>query len=467
MQTHIDSRQRIPDLLACRQGSEKPNVLWKLLCALSFLLLVLSNSANAQIITTVVGTGVAGFSGDGGQATAAQLKSPDGAIFDNSSNMYICDYANHRVRKVTASGIISTIAGTGNSGYSGDGGPATDAELHGPNSIAIDNFGNLFISTNDFLIRKVNPSGIISTFAGNGIPGYNGDGIPATAARLGYCYVGVTDAEGNLYFSDYGNYRVRKVSTSGIISTVVGNGVPGYSGDGGPATSASIRGPAWVSFSPTGELYVPCNTGRCIRKIDGSGIITTFAGTGIVGNSGDGGPATAAQFIYVNSVAFDNAGNTYISDTHAGTIRKVNSVGTISTIAGIDTPGYSGDEGPATDAQLDFPMHITTNTAGNLFIADYNNNRIRKITFHPDGVHNINVTSVNATSYPNPAQDKVTITTNVTIKNIEIRNLLGQKVAAIHPSTNKKEVTIQIQHLLAGIYVVEVNGVYVGRFMKE
>jgi sugar lactone lactonase YvrE len=275
-------------------------------------------------ITTVAGNGTPGFSGDGGPATNARLAYPTGVAVDAAGNLYIADRLNSRVRKVSTSGTITTVAGDGSAGFSGDGGPATNAQLAGPYGVAVDAAGNLYIA--DFQnsrVRKVSTSGTITTVAGDGSFGFSGDGGPATNAQLAGPNGVAVDAAGNLYIADINNHRVRKVSTSGTITTVAGNGTPGFSGDGGPATNARLRPPTGVAVDAAGNLYIADIFNQRVRKVSTSGTITTVAGTGIYGFSGDGGPATNARLAYPSGVAVDAAGNLYIADQNNHRVRKV------------------------------------------------------------------------------------------------------------------------------------------------
>jgi len=331
-----------------------------------------------SIIKTVAGNGIPGYSGDGCPATDAQLDTPIGMAADASGNLYIVEWMNNCIRKVDASGIITTVAGNGTPGYRGDGGPAIDAQLSWPWSIAVDASGNIYIAdTENYRVRKVDPSGIITTVAGNGTRGYSGDGGPATDAQLD-CADGVAvDASGNIYITDTENYRVRKVDPSGIITTVAGNGTRGYSGDGGPAIDAQLHWPLGVAVDALSNIYI--TDGYRIRKVDASGIITTVAGNGTWGYSGDGGPAIDAQLDWPLGVAVDAAGNLYVADTWNYCIRKVDSSGIITTMAGSGTWGYSGDGGPATLAFLSIPVGIAVDVLTNLYIADTYNYRVRKV----------------------------------------------------------------------------------------
>ena len=341
------------------------------------------------LITTVVGTGSAGYSGDGGPATCAQLNSPFGVAVDVSGNLYIADFGNCCVRKVSPSGIITTVAGIGYCGYSGDGGPATSAELNRIVDVAVDGIGNLYIADRDnHRIRKVDTSGIITTVAGTGTYGFSGDGGPATSAQVNTPYCIAVDGVGNLYISDSNNHRIRKVNTSGVITTVAGIGGAGYySGDGGPATSAQLGNTYSVLVDGSGNLYIDDFDNCSIRKVDTSGIITTIAGTGTCGYNGDGGPATSAQLYYPFGLALDGSGSLYIGDSYNNRIRKVNPSGIINPVAGNGTMGsggYSGDGGSATSAQLNSPAAVAADGSGNLYVADRDNHRIRKAT--PSGV---------------------------------------------------------------------------------
>ncbi len=342
----------------------------------------IAKQSQAQIITTIAGDGIAGYSGDGGQATAGDLYSPFSVTLDTKGNIYIADTYNNRIRKINTAGVITTIAGGGTSGL-GDGGQATAAELDYPTQAIFDALGNMYIC--DELhprIRKVNTLGIITTIAGNGTVGYSGDGGQATAANFKDPQYMTFDVNGNLYIADVGNNRIRKVNTLGIISTIAGTGIAGYSGDGGQATAAEFDGPDGVTFDTKGNLYIADYSNNCIRMVNTTGITSTIAGTGTAGYSGDGGQATAAELNGTNDgIVFDALGNFYIPDAVNNRIRKVNTLGIISTIAGNGMAGFSGDGGMAITAELNYPGAVALDSSlCNLYIADLYNNRVRMVS---------------------------------------------------------------------------------------
>ncbi|SEL79515.1 S-layer homology domain-containing protein [Paenibacillus sp. OK003] len=396
-------------------------------CLLTFLLITAPMSellggkayaASSYIISTVAGTGVGGYSGDGGPATSAQLYFPRGVAVDSSGNLYIADVLNHRIRKVDTSGNISTVAGTGVGGYSGDGESALVAQLNSPNGVAVDSMGDLYIGdSGNHRIRKVDKSGNISTVAGTGVSGYSGDGGSATSAKMSSPNGVAIDNSGNLYIGDSGNNRVRKVDTFGNISTVAGTGEGGYAGDGGLATLAKLNNPAGIAVDSDGNLYISDLSNQRVRKVDTSDNISTVAGTGVGGFSGDGGPAILAKLNYANGVRVDSNGNLYIGDSGNNRIRKVDKSGNISTIAGTGVSGYSGDGGSATSAQLKSPNGVAVDSSGNLYIADIGNNSIRKLTFLASAY---TVGASTATSTPGVGTDNaVTLTVKDSVGNTD------------------------------------------------
>jgi sugar lactone lactonase YvrE len=486
--------------------------------------------APSGAISTFAGTGTCGYTGDGGPADAATFNLPTGLAFDKSGNLYIADGANNVVRKISTSGIVKTFAGTGQPGYSGDGGPAKKATFLQPYGLVFDAKGNLYITDiGNHVVRKIDTSGIITTYAGDGTYGYGGDGGPATQATLSYPRGMAVDSNRNLYIADTDNFRVRVVdAVTHNIDTFAGNGSPTFSGDGGPAkdagigraarltlhngaiylngvrsrvryvpissgiintyagssfgydgdghdllssmfagpspffdsaghflvvdafnarvrrlvngvmktiaggflgdnkkgTSASLEYPDNIAFDSAGNLYIAEPNGNRVRKVDGAGVITTFAGNGISGNGGDGGTATAANLYYPQGLAVDSVRNLYIADAFNGEIRKVDAatgtintfaadpnfsdltslamdasnnlysaddgacvvrkitpLGVISIVAGVEfSCGYNGDNIPATSALLNGPFGLAVDANGNLYLGDYNNNRVRKVT---------------------------------------------------------------------------------------
>ncbi|MCH7644377.1 MAG: SMP-30/gluconolactonase/LRE family protein [Myxococcales bacterium] len=342
--------------------------------------------AATGIITTVAGCGgLPGcLNGDGGKATRANLSRPSALALDAAGNLFITDQLFGRIRRVdAASGIITTIAGSGSESFGGDGGPATDAGLNSPNGVALDAAGNLFIADSDNVrIRRVDAeSGIITTVAGNGSVIFSGDGGPATSAGMSTDGVAL-DAAGNFFIADSRANRIRRVdAATGIITTVAGNGIYEFSGDRGPATSAGLRNPRGIALDANGNLYIADRLNRRIRRVDAAtGIIITVAGDGGFGFNGDGGPATSTSLWEPYGVVPDAAGNLYIADTHNHRIRRVDAIsGIITTFAGSGGSGFSGDGGEATTASLSIPVGVALDVAGNLLIADPRTDRIRQV----------------------------------------------------------------------------------------
>ena len=330
-------------------------------------------------VTTVAGAlrQRGGFVG-GGSAALARLNYPRAVAADARGNVYVADSLNHRVRKIDPSGAIATIAGTGERGYSGDGGPAVDAQLSSPNGLLVDVAGNVYISdSGNSRVRKVDSSGMIRTVAGPGEPGMLGSGGPAVTARLGYPRGLAMDASGSLFVAESGHDIVRKISPAGTIEPFAGSGEPFDKRDGGPASLAQFSYPNDIAADAAGNVYVLDS--NQVRRIDPSGMIAAIAGTGEYGHSGDGGPAIAADLQNPTEMATDVAGNLYVAESFGQRVRKINVAGTITTIAGTGERGFSGDGGPAAAAQLDSPRSIAVDSVGNVYIADYFNHRVRRI----------------------------------------------------------------------------------------
>jgi sugar lactone lactonase YvrE len=332
-----------------------------------------------DIITTVAGTGVEGFSGDGAEASAAQLKLPFGVAVDSLGNVFIADSGNHRVRKVTPGGVITTVAGTGTAGFSGDNGPAVAAQLNSPIFLALDGAGNLYIADQgNNRVRKVGTDGTITTVAGRSgaalPPPPPGAAVPATSVSLNLPTGIAVDGTGNLYIADQANRVVRKVS-GGMITTVAGLGPEGSGGEGRKYAFT----PCGLAVDGAGNLYIGEVSDHRVSKLT-NGVLTTIAGTGAEGFSGDGGPATAAQLNDPCGVAVDQAGNLYIADVDNSRVRRVAAAGgVITTVAGTGTRGAGGDNGPAANADLHLPRGVAVDAAGNLYIADTVSSKVRKV----------------------------------------------------------------------------------------
>jgi sugar lactone lactonase YvrE len=334
-------------------------------------------------IQTIAGTGEAGYSGNGGPAVRASLREPFMCDFDAEGNLYVAEARNHCVRKIDQnSGVITTVAGTGSPGYSGDGGPATQATLKEPYSLQVDKNGDIYIVDRlNAAIRKVEAAtGIITTVAGTGEPGYGGDGGPGNQAQLrepNDCFL---DGQGGLLIADIQDQRVRRLDLgTGIINTFAGNGEKARAGDGLPAARASILGARAVCMDRQGNTYICEREGNGVRKVDASGIMSTFAGTGERGYTGDHGPARAATWGAPKAIRCDARDNIIVVDTENHAIRRIDaSSGTVTTIAG-GHQGGDGDGKIATQAGLDRPHGCGIDREGNLYIADSNNHRVRVV----------------------------------------------------------------------------------------
>lgn len=444
----------------------------------SLILILLPVCTQAQTITTFAGdscsgTGSGCFEGDGLPALSAGFDLVQSVRTDNRGNYYIADVGNYRVRKVDTGGIVTTFAGNGVDGYYGDGLPAFNAALNTPLDMAADKYGNVYIvDVYNSCIRKVDAGGIISTVIGVGLHmGYYGDGGKADTALINSPVGIAIDTTGNIFISDWGNNVIRKVDTAGYISTYAGNGSPGSGGDGGPATSASFFEPCYMAIDRHNNLYVADAGNNAIRKIDAvTGIITSFV-TGLAAPPG---------------ITFDKFGNLYISEG-TNTIRRVDTFGTMTLYAGNDTTsGFSGDGGPALLCELNAPQNMCTDSAGNLYIADMYNNRIRKI-FYTDTVVLSAASPAHRqqgfTIYPNPTAAQLTIKSAEAINDISITNMMGETIITRHSHgspfgyaqgdkltmtiANSKQQTIDVSGLAPGVYFVKVDGVGVKRFVKE
>lgn len=314
---------------------------------------------------------------------------------DAAGNLYIVDQSNQRVRRVDRDGVITTVAGNGIKGFTGDGGPAIRAELADPAGIAVDAAGDIYISDQgNQRVRRVNPAGVITTFAGTGAPGFSGendpkiggfsgDGVLARQAKLDEPNALWVDRAGNVYICDGSNDRIRKVDTAGVISTVVGSGGEGFGGDGGPATAARLQWPESLAVDAAGTMYVVDQGSNRVRRIDTQGIITTVAGTGAMGFSGDGGPATRAAIHTIGAgVTLDDTGNIYLADPQVSRIRRIDTHGIITTIAGTGVDGTAGNGQRALDAALEYPSNLLF-YRGYLLVSEVNGSRILAIALGP------------------------------------------------------------------------------------
>jgi streptogramin lyase len=353
--------------------------------------LALSHSQTlAPTITTIAGTGQAGYSGDGAKATEARLDQPFHCDVDSQGHLYVAEAFNHCVRKIDVkTGTISTVVGCGKKGYSGDGGPATKATMNEAYAVAADRNGDLYIVDRlNAVVRKVDGrTGIITTVAGNGTKGFGGDGGKATEATMREPNDCCLDGKGGLLIADVADWRIRRLDLqTGLISTFAGTGRPKGKvdrkaiGDGGPATQAIVVGARAVCVDGKGNTYICEREGNAIRKVDAHGTITTIAGTGKAGAGGDGGPALLALFRGPKAIRCDALGNAYVVDTENHAIRKIDlNSGIVMTVAG-GRQGSGGDGGPATQAGMDRPHGCVLDAGGTLYIADSSNHRVRKVS---------------------------------------------------------------------------------------
>jgi trimeric autotransporter adhesin len=427
------------------------------------------SSAQVNIITTIAGKETYGYSGDGGPATNAELKGPV-YICRSKTHLYISDGLNHSVRYVdNVTGVIETFSGGGTPGYAGDGSSSLSAKFRIPQGISCDTAGNVYIGDAlNFRIRKIDKlSGLIATVVGNGSQGYSGDMGPATAAELDGIVGLCVDVYGNIYFVDWTNNKLRKVSVAtGIIETIAGTGIAGSSGDGGLATNAQLNRPSQIAIEKSEDIIIAEQKGHVVRRIKtATGIITTIAGTGSAGYSGDGGAATNARLNQPSGLFVDKQNNIYIAEYGNGTIRRIDgATGIITTVAGTGTTGFSGDGGPATDAKL-FCSDVLVDDDGNLIIADYENNRIRKVSSGV-AVNGIDK-DVEAGLYPNPTNGIFSVQTPAAICLVNVYNIGGMLV---HEQTCiGTETQVDISAQPPGVYMVYVRcgeNMYVSKVVK-
>ena len=410
-------------------------------------------SAQTYTITTVAGTGDDAYNGDGFPAIYAKLNSPRGVALDAAGNLYISESYSDRIRKVDAADIISTVVGFGTEGYNGDSIYAPSAMLADPQGISFDKHGNMYIADRyNNRIRKVDTAGKIYTIAGIGSFGYNGDNVAATQAELDWPNDVKVDHLGNVYIADTENHRIRKIDPAGIITTFAGGGTDADIGYEGPATDAILNRPWGIAIDNSGNIYFTERYNHTIRKINTVGVIKTIAGTGTQGYSGDNGLATAAELFEPKGIALDAWGNIYFADIGNHVIRKIDNLGIITTIAGnaVLGSGYNGDNIPATSAKLYEPHFLVVDELGNIYFADTENHRVRKLT--PSNLSTASYTKTSFKIYPNPVNHELTIESDGNIETIEIYDAVGRLMQDIQPISGV--VKIDISSYTNGTYFI-------------
>jgi sugar lactone lactonase YvrE len=411
--------------------------------------------ANAQTcaVTTVAGTVMDGFTGNGGPATDARLNQPAGIAVDGAGNVYVSDFANNMVRVISPAGSIDAYVGCGIAGFTGDGNPATNSKLDGPRGLAFDAAGNLYIADcGNNRIRKVSPAGVLSTFAGTGTAGFSGDGGAATAAELRLPYGVKADALGNIYIADLGNNRVRRVDASGNIVTVAGNGAAAFTGDGGPATAAALRSPADMVPDNAGNLYIADMDNQDIRKVDGAGTITTVAGNNWPGWVCDSVHGTNSELFQPMCVITDAYGNILIADMDNNRVRRLTDAYIIYSVGGTGVAGHSGDGGPATAAELNHPSAIAMDGAGNIYVAEAGDGVVRRFSgCDPSAVAGVAVAAGLQLS-PNPATAVLYVAAGVPLGRVSVMNPAGETVFSVVTEATRTD--IPIEKLPPGLYLL-------------
>jgi len=422
-----------------------------------FLLLLInffSSTAFGQVIYTVAGDGSAGYSGDGGPSINAKLSIPHGVILDKKGNLYVCEIGNACIRKLSPAynGTVSTLAGSGACGYWGDSGLAIKADLCGAYDVAIDTKDNIYIAdAGNNRIRKVDASGVITTIAGNGTAGYNGDSIPAITAELNAPTGIAVDSQGNIYIADWQNYRIRKVDTAGIITTIAGTGFAGLSADSSLADTSMLRAPFCIRLDKTGNIYF--GDSAWVKKIDTAGYLTTIAGNGTEIYNGDS--IALKNGIGVDAIDLDSSGNIYVCDGGPDRIFKITPRGILTTIAG----GGStlGDGGDPLKAWLYVPQGVAVNNEGDVFIGDTGHNRVRLVTSHLS-VSEVNDNEDMLVMYPNPCQGQFSIRLSTKLKQAAEMNISGVDGKIVyHAQFQTNETVSIITGLPAGFYIISIS----------
>lgn len=420
---------------------------------LLFILLLTFSRTFAQTVTTFAGDGSIG-STDGNAAT---FNYPTGIDVDAAGNLFVCDYSGHKIRKITTAGVVSTFAGSGTQGSTN--GTGINATFWNPIDIALDASGNLFVcdfSSNK--IRKITPAGVVTTFAGSGSAGFtNATGI---AASFRFPNGIAIDTDGNLYVADRNNHSIRKITSAGVVSTLAGTGTQGYVD--GQGDTAKFNSPSGIAVDASGNVYVADESHR-IRKITPSGFVSTIAGIG--SPSFTNGTSTVAAFKYPNDLEIDNAGNIYVCDKSNHAIRKVDINGNVTTIAGSGNSGFAN--GTGTNASFKFPDGITIDSDGNIFVADHQNQRIRKITISTTTELSQKIISQPLQLYPNPVLNFLKIEDRNNNAEYEIYDFSGRLI--LEGKLTSSEDKMNVESLVPGYFIIKVTtpiGVKIGKFIK-
>jgi len=420
---------------------------------LPFLFLMVQN-LNSQTVTTIAGSGVASFAD--GTGAVAQFNSPSRMAIASDGTIYVADYINNRIRKISATGIVSTLAGTGNSGAIN--GLATTATFYHPSAVAVAADGTIYVADEgNNLIRKITAGGMVSTLAGSGSAGLT-DGT-GTAAEFDAPSSIVVASDGTVFVADEDNDCIRKITTAGTVTTFAGSGLGGYVN--GTGTAAQFSSPFGLAITSDGTIFVADTINNRIRKITPAGVVTTFAGSGALGGGATDGIGIAADFNFPTGIAVASDGSVYVADTGNNKIRKISAAGEVTTLAGSGVSGYANGVGTA--AQFNSPSGVTVATDGTVYVTDTNNHRIRKIT---NTLETSNFQKENKiTVYPNPVTNTLHINSGEVIDKITIIDFTGKKIIE-----QTAEQAIDVSSLAKGIYILQAtsgNVNYNAKFIKE